>query len=127
MPEDTRRTRGKEVLATLHGATDGDAELSGLASAIGDDLAQLTTDFCLGDIWTRPHLDRKTRSLVVIAALTALGKVNPLAVHVRGAINHGATPDEVREVIVQMAAYAGFPAAVSAAPVVEAALAELRE
>lgn len=76
-----------------------------------------------GDVWQRPGLDRKTRSLVTVAMLTALGKQHELKGHVRGALNNGATEEEIQEVLLHAAVYCGVPAAVeafrSAAEVVE--------
>jgi 4-carboxymuconolactone decarboxylase len=77
-----------------------------------------------GDVWQRPGLDLKTRSLVTIAMLTALGKQHELKGHVRGALNNGATVEEIQEVLLHAAVYCGVPTAVeafrSAAEVVEA-------
>jgi 4-carboxymuconolactone decarboxylase len=67
-----------------------------------------------GDVWQRPGLDRKTRSLVTVAMLTALGKQNELKGHVRGAMNNGATVEEVQEVLLHAAIYCGVPASVEA-------------
>lgn len=77
-----------------------------------------------GDVWQREGLDRKTRSLITVAMLTALGKQNELKGHVRGALNNGATVAEIQEVLLHAAVYCGVPASVeafrSAAEVVEA-------
>jgi 4-carboxymuconolactone decarboxylase len=77
-----------------------------------------------GDVWQRPGLDLKTRSLITIAFLTALGKQHELKGHVRGALNNGATPEEIREVLLHASIYCGVPSAVeafrSAAEVVDA-------
>ncbi|MDB5929371.1 MAG: 4-carboxymuconolactone decarboxylase [Polaromonas sp.] len=67
-----------------------------------------------GDVWQRPGLDLKTRSLVTVAMLTALGKQNELRGHLRGALNNGATPAELQEVLLQAAVYCGVPTAVEA-------------
>lgn len=67
-----------------------------------------------GDVWQRPGLDLKTRSLITVAMLTALGKQNELKGHVRGALNNGATPEEIQEVLLQAAVYCGVPTAVEA-------------
>jgi 4-carboxymuconolactone decarboxylase len=67
-----------------------------------------------GDVWQRPGLDLKTRSLVTVAMLTALGKQNELKGHVRGALNNGATPAEIQEVLLHATVYCGVPAAVEA-------------
>jgi 4-carboxymuconolactone decarboxylase len=75
---------------------------------------EIVTEYCFGQTWTRPGLDLKTRSLLTIAALTALSKPNQLKVHVAGALANGATPEEIREVILHTVAYAGIPAGVEA-------------
>ena len=67
-----------------------------------------------GDVWQRPGLDLKTRSLVTVAMLTALGKQHELKGHVRGAINNGATVQEIQEVLLHASIYCGLPAAVEA-------------
>ncbi len=67
-----------------------------------------------GDVWQRPGLDLKTRSLITVAMLTALGKQNELKGHLRGALNNGATPTELQEVLLHAAVYCGVPSAVEA-------------
>lgn len=67
-----------------------------------------------GDVWQREGLDRKTRSLVTVAMLTALGKQHELKGHVRGALNNGATVSEIQEVLLHAAVYCGIPASVDA-------------
>ncbi|MCU0957544.1 MAG: 4-carboxymuconolactone decarboxylase [Hydrogenophaga sp.] len=67
-----------------------------------------------GDVWQREGLDRKTRSLITVAMLTALGKQHELKGHVRGALNNGATAQEIQEVLLHAAVYCGIPAAVEA-------------
>jgi 4-carboxymuconolactone decarboxylase len=67
-----------------------------------------------GDVWQRPGLDLKTRSLITVAMLTALGKQNELKGHVRGALNNGATVEEIQEVLLHATVYCGVPAAVEA-------------
>ena len=75
-------------------------------------------------IWNRPGLDRRTRSIINLAMLAALGRTEELALHTRGALNNGVTPDEIREVFIQVAGYAGFPAAVSAIRTAQPIIAE---
>jgi 4-carboxymuconolactone decarboxylase len=75
---------------------------------------EFMTEHCWGAVWTRPGLDRRTRSLINVAALTALGRTNELRGHIRGALRNGCTKEEIREVLYQMAIYAGVPAANSA-------------
>lgn len=82
--------------------------------AICPDLAKYTIEFPFGDIYQRSQLDLKSREIATVAALTALGHCAPqLNVHINGALNVGCTPDEIIEVILQMAVYAGFPAALN--------------
>jgi len=75
-------------------------------------------------IWNRPGLDRRTRSVINLATLAAMGRTEELALHIRGALNNGVTPDEIREVFIQIAGYAGFPAAVSAVRTAQPIIAE---
>jgi 4-carboxymuconolactone decarboxylase len=77
-------------------------------------LQQHITRNAWGDVWQRPGLDLKTRSLVTVAMLTALGKQNELKGHVRGALNNGATVQEIQEVLLHATVYCGVPAAVEA-------------
>jgi 4-carboxymuconolactone decarboxylase len=78
------------------------------------DFVELLNTYCWNDIWNRPGLPRKTRSLLNLAMLTALGKEHELKLHIRGALNNGLTKDEIKEVFLQAAVYAGVPAAVVA-------------
>ena len=96
----------KSVLGTAHVAraeankTDFDA-----------DFQRIITEGAWGTIWTRPGIDKKTRHLLTIAMLAALGRHDELALHIRATRNTGVTPDEVREVLLQVSVYAGVPAA----------------
>jgi 4-carboxymuconolactone decarboxylase len=85
------------------------------------------TETCWGDIWSRPGLDRRTRSLVNLAMLTALNRMHEFAVHVRGARRNGCTEEEIQEVLLQTAAYCGAPAALESFRVAEKVLLEMRE
>ncbi len=89
------------------------------------DFQRFVTETAWGAIWTRPGLDRKTRHLLTIAMLAALGREHELAVHIRGTRNSGVTQDEVREVLLQVAAYAGIPAANSAFAVAKRVYADM--
>lgn len=83
-------------------------------ASISPDLARYTIEFPFGDIYQRSGLDLKSRELATVAALTALGNCLPqLNVHINGALNVGSKPEEIVEVIIQMAVYAGFPAALN--------------
>ena len=93
------------------------AEYVDKAMAQADDFSrpiqELVTEYCWGEIWTRPGLPRKTRSLINLAMLTALNRSHEFKLHVRGALNNGCTKDEIKEVILQTAIYCGVAAAVS--------------
>jgi 4-carboxymuconolactone decarboxylase len=78
------------------------------------DFQRIITESAWGSIWTRPGLDKKTRHMLTIAMLAALGKHDELAMHIRATRNTGVTSDEVREVLLQVSVYAGVPAANSA-------------
>jgi 4-carboxymuconolactone decarboxylase len=81
---------------------------------IAPDLGRYIIEFPFGDVYSRPCLDLKSREIATVAALTALGNAQPqLKVHIHGALNVGCTREEVVEVIIQMAVYAGFPAALN--------------
>ena len=70
------------------------------------------TEYCWGDVWNRPGLDRRTRSMLNLAMLTALNRPHELKLHIKGALNNGVTKEEIREVLMQTAIYCGVPAAV---------------
>ncbi|MFA7557238.1 MAG: 4-carboxymuconolactone decarboxylase [Hydrogenophaga sp.] len=84
------------------------------ANEFNIELQHLVTQYCWGDVWNRPGLDRKTRSLLNLAMITALNRPHELKLHVRGAINNGLTKDEIKEVFLQTAIYCGVPAAIDA-------------
>lgn len=109
---DERYVRGWDKLKEI----DGEAGENVIASLrdIAPDFARYLIEFPFGDIYSRPGLDLRTRELAVVAALTAMGNAAPqLKVHVQGAINVGCTQEEIVEVMMQMAVYAGFPAALN--------------
>jgi 4-carboxymuconolactone decarboxylase len=120
---DDRRTRGLRVMSEITGAA-GEAVVAELRD-VAPDLADWVVDFSYGDVMARPGLERRTRQLATIAALAALGNAAPqLAVHIRGALKVGCRPQEIIEVIMQIAVYAGFPAAINALTVAREALAD---
>jgi 4-carboxymuconolactone decarboxylase len=109
--DDDRHARGMAALDVITG--DGEKALAGLAD-IAPELAAWIADFAYGDVVSRPALDLRSRELATVAALTALGNARPqLEAHIKGALNAGCKPREVLEVILQMAVYAGFPAALN--------------
>jgi 4-carboxymuconolactone decarboxylase len=83
------------------------------------------TRYAWGDVWTRPGLDRRTRSVITLTVLTALGHENELAMHVRAAVRNGLTEAEIGEVLLHTAIYAGVPAANTAFAIAQRVLAEV--
>jgi 4-carboxymuconolactone decarboxylase len=112
MDTDERYLRGWEKLKEVDGEA-GERVIESLKD-IAPDFARLLIEFPFGDVYSRPGLDLKSREIAVVAALTALSNAAPqLKVHINGALNVGCTRQEVIEVIVQMAVYAGFPSALN--------------
>ena len=110
--DNERYQRGWAKLKEVDGQA-GENVIDGLRD-IAPDFARLLIEFPFGDIYSRPGLDLKTRELIVVAALTAMGNAAPqLKVHLHGARNVGCSEQEIVEVIMQMAVYAGFPAALN--------------
>ena len=109
---ENRYERGLAELQEIDGEA-GERVLASL-DGIAPDFARYLIEFPFGDIYSRPGLDLKSREIAVVASLTALGNSAPqLKVHIQGAINVGVTRAEVVETIMQMAVYAGFPAALN--------------
>jgi 4-carboxymuconolactone decarboxylase len=107
-----RYTRGLARLAEIDGDA-GQRVIDGLAD-LAPDLGRYIIEFGFGDVYSRPGLDLKTRELATVAALVAMGNARPqLDVHLKAALNVGASRQELIEVIIQMALYAGFPAALN--------------
>ncbi len=110
--ESSRYKTGLAMLDKVDGNA-GQAVVEGLRD-IAPDFATYLVEFPFGDIYSRPGLDLKSREIAVVAALTALGNAAPqLKVHIGAALNVGCGKEEIIEVIMQMAVYAGFPAALN--------------
>jgi 4-carboxymuconolactone decarboxylase len=92
-------------------------------TSLDADFQRLITEMAWGTVWARPDLDRRTRSLITIGILAALGRADELALHIRATANTGATPEEVAEALLHVAIYAGVPAANSAFAIAKATLA----
>ena len=116
--DDGMRTR-REVLGDEH--VDRAVERTTDFTA---DFQDLITRYAWGEIWTRPGLDRKTRSCITLTALVALNHHNELGMHVRAALRNGLTPDEIKEVLLQAAIYCGVPAANAAFAIAQRVLDE---
>lgn len=107
-----RYERGKSLLDRVN--PEGAARLVENLKEVAPDMAEYVFEFAYGDIYSRPGLDLKSREMVTVAALTALGNATPqLKSHINGALNAGCTREEIIEIIMQMAVYAGFPAALN--------------
>ncbi|HDZ0795175.1 TPA: carboxymuconolactone decarboxylase family protein [Klebsiella pneumoniae] len=103
---------GQEMLQRVDGKG-GEAVVDSLRD-IAPDFARYLIEFPFGDIYARPGLDLRSREIATIAALTALGNAEPqLKVHIAAGLNVGLTQEEITEAIMQMAVYAGFPAALN--------------
>jgi 4-carboxymuconolactone decarboxylase len=109
----------REVLGEAHVARAEAAK-----SAFDEDFQRLITEQAWGAVWSRPGLDRRTRSMLVIALMAALGHEAELALHIRATRNTGATPEDIKEVLLMVAVYAGVPAANTAIRVAKQVLAE---
>ena len=90
-------------------------------------MQELTTEYCWGWCWGREGLDKKTRSIINLAMISALNRPNELKMHVKGAIRNGLTKEEIREVLLQVAIYCGIPAGVDSFRVAKEAFAELEK
>ncbi|BEP36602.1 carboxymuconolactone decarboxylase family protein [Variovorax sp. V59] len=107
-----RYERGLAKLQQIDG--EGGVKVVESLAGIAPDFARLLIEFPFGDIYSRPGLDLRSREIAVVAALTAMGNAAPqLKVHIQGALNVGVTRTEIVETIMQMAVYAGFPAALN--------------
>ncbi len=110
--ENSRFAKGLELLAKIDGEA-GEKVIDSLRD-ICPDLGKYTIEYPFGDIYSRPGLDLKSRELATVSALTAMGNCIPqLTVHLHAALNVGCTETELKEVIIQMSVYAGFPAALN--------------
>ena len=103
--------KGLKMRREVLGAEHVDASLAN-ADSFSMPMQELVTQYCWGEVWTRPGLDRRMRSFLNLAMLTALNRPHELKLHVRGAINNGLTKEEIAEVFLQAAIYCGVPAAV---------------
>jgi 3-oxoadipate enol-lactonase/4-carboxymuconolactone decarboxylase len=109
----------REVLGDDH----VDAAVAG-TTVFTADFQDFITRYAWGEIWTRPGLDRRTRSCITLTALVALGRLDELDIHVRAALRNGLSEDEIGEVLLHSAIYCGVPAANAAFPVAQRVLAD---
>ena len=123
MSGDDIHERGMKVRREVLGDAHVDRAVEGTTEFTAD-FQDLITRYAWGEIWARPGLDRKTRSCITLAALVSLGRDHEVAMHVRAALRNGLTADEIKEVLLHTAVYAGVPAANSAFAIAQQVLAE---
>ena len=120
---DEARERGMKIRREVLGDEYVDAAVE-KSSEFTADFQDLITRYAWGEVWTRPGLDRRTRSAVTVTALVARGQFDELALHLRAALRNGLTRGEIREILLQSAIYCGVPAANSAFAVAQRVLEE---
>jgi 4-carboxymuconolactone decarboxylase len=122
-----RSEKFERGLATRRAVLGADYVDSSLAQATDFTwpLQVLTTEFCWDEIWNRPGLDRRSRSILNLGMLAALNRPHELRLHVRGALNNGLTKEELREIFLQVAVYCGMPAALDGFRVAREVLKEM--
>jgi 4-carboxymuconolactone decarboxylase len=120
-----RLERGMALRREVLGNDHVERSLAG-ATQFTRPVQEFVTEICWADIWSRPDLDRRTRSLLNLAMMTALNRMHEFSVHVRGAVRNGCTEVEIREVLLQTAVYCGAPAALESFRVAARTLAEIR-
>ena len=98
-----RKAKGREVMERIFGPRSGESRASHKA------FSELTADYLFGEIWSRPGLELPERSLITVAMLAAAGKEPQLKFHLKGALNLGHSPDKLREVMIHVAHYTGWP------------------
>jgi 4-carboxymuconolactone decarboxylase len=125
MPDRTRLEQGMQVRREVLGADHVERSLA-QSSEFQRPMQELVTEYCWGEVWARPGLDRRTRSLINLGMLAALNRRHELRVHVRGAVNNGVTREEIQEALLQAAIYCGVPAGMEAFRAAEEVLDELQ-
>jgi 4-carboxymuconolactone decarboxylase len=115
--------KGLAIRREVVGAKGVEAALQN-ADAFSMPMQELVTEFCWGEIWSRPGLDRRSRSILNLGMLAALNRPEELAGHIRGALKNGVTKDELRECFLQVAVYVGMPAGLGCFKVAREVLAE---
>jgi len=124
--DESRLERGNRVRREVLGDAHVDRSML-RATEFTRVVQEYVTASCWGDIWSRPELDRRTRSLLNLAMLTALNRPHEFSVHVRGALRNGCTEAEIQEVLLQTAAYCGAPAALESFRIAEKVIGEVRQ
>jgi 4-carboxymuconolactone decarboxylase len=120
---DEAHERGMKVRREVLGDEHVDAAVEKTTEFTAD-FQDFITRYAWGDIWSRPGLDRRTRSAITLTALVAMGRFDELAIHIRAALRNGLTEDEIKEILLQSGIYCGVPAANSAFAVAQRVLDE---
>ena len=123
MDERERYEQGLKVRREVLGGAHVDKSLQN-RNAFNEDFQDLITRYAWGEIWSRPELPRKTRSMITLAMMVALNRADEFRLHLRAALNNGVTREEIKEVLLQTAIYCGVPAANSAFHVAQEMLGE---
>jgi 4-carboxymuconolactone decarboxylase len=126
MNDEERRSSGMKVRREVLGDEYVDQSMA-RSTELTREFQDLITRFAWGEIWTRPGLDRKTRSCITVAMTVALNRPAELALHLRGALRNGVTVNELKEVLLQTAVYCGVPAAHTAFRIAEEVFADSKE
>ncbi|MET7399130.1 carboxymuconolactone decarboxylase family protein [Dactylosporangium sp. NPDC005572] len=124
--DESRLERGNRVRREVLGDAHVDRSML-RATEFTRVVQEFVTASCWGDVWSRPGLDRRTRSLLNLAMLTALNRPHEFSVHVRGALRNGCTEAEIQEVLLQTAVYCGAPAALESFRLAERVLEDVRQ
>jgi 4-carboxymuconolactone decarboxylase len=126
MPDDARFERGMKTRRKVLGDRHVDRAMTN-ATPFDQDFQRYITETAWGDVWSRPGLDHRTRHIVTLSVLAALGRETELEMHIRATPNTGVTPDDLKEVFLQVAVYAGVPAANTAFAVAKRVYAQSQE
>jgi len=116
--------QGLKIRREVVGDAYVDASLKGMDD-FNQPMQELVTQYCWGDVWARPGLDRRSRSLMNLAMIAALNRPDELQAHIRGALNNGVTKDEIKEAFLQVAIYCGMPAGLGSFKAARAVFAEI--
>jgi 4-carboxymuconolactone decarboxylase len=126
MDERQRYEQGLNVRREVLGNAHVDKSLRN-RNTFNEDFQELITRYAWGEIWSRPGLPRKTRSMITLAMMVALNRAEEFRLHIRAALNNGLTPDEIKEVLLQTAVYCGVPAANNAFHIAKEILEESKQ
>ena len=124
MAEETLFEKGLKVRKEVLGEDYVNRSIAG-ADEFTRTMAEWSTEFCWGALWTRPGLDRRTRSVVNLAMIAAINRPHELKLHVKAALKNGLTKDEIKEIFLQVAVYCGVPAGIDSFRIAKDAFKEL--